>query len=129
MPHPELHSPARRSNDLNETGDDSNPFDPPQSSLPSKKLRRPSHVKSISTPHAWAASSKYNDFVPTYSLPRPSTYDIDNGLDSLTLESDSIPVTTPKPELINTVLPRDGVARAIALYDFAAVEVMLGSFD
>ena len=123
MPHSQLHSPAHRSNELDNTRDDSDPFDPPQSSLPSNKLRRPSHVKSISTPHAWAASSKYNDFVPSYSLPRPSTYDINNDLNSLSLEDDSIPVVAPKPELVNTALPRDGIARAIALYDFAAVEV------
>jgi SH3 domain-containing YSC84-like protein 1 len=128
---PALRSSTYRSNDLHDTGDDTlNPFEPPQSpSVSSKKLKRPAHAKSISTPHAWAASSKYNDFVPSYSLSRSSNYDVDDDdeVDPLSLGNDDPPVRvkTPKPELINSVLPRDGVARAIALYDFKAVEVIV----
>jgi SH3 domain-containing YSC84-like protein 1 len=123
-------SSTYRSNDLDNTGDDtSNPFEPPPSAASSKKLKRPTHGKSTSTPHAWAASSKYNDFVPSYSLSRPSTsnYDIDDEVDSLSLGKDDppVPVKIPKPELVNPALPGDGVARAIALYDFKAVEVVI----
>lgn len=123
MPHPELRSPAYRhgSHDLDDA-DSVNPFDPPQSSLSSRKPKRPAHVKSISTPHAWAASSKYNDFVPSYSLSRSPNYDLDDDMDSLSLGGDDPPIRTPKPELVNTTLPPDGIARAIALFDFTAVE-------
>ena len=122
----ELQSAAQSSNEFDDAEDDPvNPFDPPQYTVSSKKLKRPAHVKSLSTPHAWAASSKYNDFYPSYTLSQTRRSGIEDDVDSLSLERE-IP---PKQELTSTSLPRDGVGRAIALYDFAAVEVVLATND
>jgi hypothetical protein len=130
MPHPELHSTGSyRSNRLDDPGNgSSNPFDPLPSSSSSNRLKRPVHIKSSSTPHAWAAASKYSsDSTPTY-LPKSSAYDVDDEIDSLSAGRGSFSRPPPKSES-TTPLPRDSVARAIALYDFAAVEVIIGFFD
>jgi len=138
MPRPDFHSPASYDRSSNLDDDSLNPFDPQQSSLPTNKLKRvqrPTHAKSSSTPHAWAASSKYSGVPPSHPLSRSSAYDDTDDPDFLSLgrgQSDRYsppPFIAPKPELAKPLLPRDGVARAIALYDFTAVEVILGFFD
>jgi hypothetical protein len=133
MPHPELHSTGSH-NDATRLDDpgngSSNPFNAPQSFSSSNKLKRPVHTKSSSTPHSWAAAPKYSS--GSGSLPKSSTYDVDDEifLSAGSGQGDRLspPPFMSKPES-TTPLPRDGVARAIALYDFAAVEVILGLFD
>lgn len=89
------------------------------------------HTKSMSM-----ASPRYSDVTSPSPNPfssSPSRYgvksdDYDDDMYGPTLgnslrDTHSPPFITPKPELVKPLQPHEGVARAIALYDFRAVEV------
>jgi len=127
MRHPHLNSkPVSRtySNDLE---DSTNPFDSSHVPSPSILRKRSTHSKSLSVPHAWAASPKYSgpSSNPFSRAPGHRMND-DDALHVPPPEGaggDRLPPSiTPKPELARPLLPREGVARAIALYNFTAVE-------
>jgi hypothetical protein len=71
-------------------------------------------------------ASPFSSNAPRSSNPFSSkSADLSSSMGSMSLGSPTQPYIKPKPELTRPLLPREGVARAIALYTFNGVEVSL----
>jgi hypothetical protein len=70
-------------------------------------------------------TKSYSDLRPSNPFSQPNSRDEDIFMTDDRRESQSPQRIGPKPELAKPLLPHEGVARAIALYDFPAVEVCL----
>jgi len=81
------------------------------------------------SPHNRFANTSRGPTMPMpFAQPSPSTGDpFDSELDGQLFDEPSPmltrPIITPKAELVTPLTPREGVGRAIALFDFNAVEV------
>lgn len=107
-----------RSNDLL---DSPNSFDFSRSSLPANQQNRSLHTRSMSM--ANPKSHLYSGSAPSDPFSQSTSYDEDIFMTDDRKDNQSPPHIAPKPELTKPLLPHEGVARAIALYDFHAVEV------
>lgn len=107
-----------RSNDLL---DSPNSFDFSRSSLPTNQQNRSLHTRSMSmaNPKSHLSSSP----APSDPFSQSTSYDEDIFMTNDRKDNQSPQRIAPKPELTKPLLPHEGVARAIALYDFHAVEV------
>lgn len=119
----------------NDLLDSPNTFEYQSSSMPKLRPRSPhSRSKSMASP---VSSSSGKQDMKAFSFPTPAanpftrtgTPDEDDIYVTYPSRSDrslsySAPYIAPKPELTRPLLPHEGVARAIALYDFQAVEVI-----
>lgn len=86
-----------------------NPFADGDSSCSEPKIT----LKQRHTPRSKSISLDYAS--PPYSPP--------SDIDPFSVPSQTLPYIKPKPELARPLLPHEGVAKAIALYNFGAVEV------
>lgn len=118
-------APASTSHVPVDSYDPASPFNslPPFHSVHSTLSDKPvSHSRSMSTPKMGYSAER--DSLPGYTNPFASTPPPE---DELEYYHDNLGSSPPpfkiKPELSKPLSPREGVARAIALYEFKAVEV------
>jgi len=94
------------------------PFCSAQSTLSDKTT---SHLRTMSTPNPWYSTNRDNlsGYTNPFSSTPPPEDDPEYNQNDI---RSSPPHFKTKPELSNPLSPLEGVARAIALYDFKAVE-------
>jgi len=116
--HPKVQ--ATRGLDDDFSNDPAPPYDTP--SDPSFGSSNPPRSAGLTSPFSSSSKSHKKSFSYTSSNPFYATQEVDD-IDAMSRSTSSTgPRIQPKPELAKPLSPSEGVARAIALFDFKAVE-------
>ncbi|KAH7883942.1 hypothetical protein F5I97DRAFT_1896922 [Phlebopus sp. FC_14] len=122
--HNSSHRPRHHSHhSASDAYDPASPFNslPPfQSAHSNLSERTVSHSRSLSVPSQYRDANRLSsDYTDPFASTPPSEDDLEQSRNNFNRVS---PFIKTKPELTNPLSPLEGVARAIALYDFKAVE-------